>query len=171
MHQCLLALLDSQVNKAGKLRVLVRTKKGVLIKISPVIRLPRTYKRFSGLFAQLLTKMKICSAETHQPLLEVVNGGVASHVPKNAFIIGTSEKAKLIKDLDAYVKTAQVDDEKADGKPRPLCFVIGCSDQGDYGGTAHAPYLHDCISISHYTLSAQCVAQKVCFAAEEVWNI
>ena len=151
--------------------MLIRTKKGVLIKISPEIRLPRTYKRFSGLFAQLLIKMKICSAENHRTLLEVVNGGVTSHVPRDATIIGTSEKAKLIKDLDAYVETTQVNDEKDDGKPRNICFVIGCTDQGDYASAANVPYLHDCISISNYTLSAQCVCQKVCFAAEEVWNI
>ena len=60
VHQSLLALLDTPLNKAGRLVVFIQTKKGVLIKINPAIRLPRTYKRFSGLMAQLLTKMKIC---------------------------------------------------------------------------------------------------------------
>ena len=59
VHQSLLALLDTPLNKAGRLRVLIKTKKGVLIKVNPKIRFPRTYKRFSGLMAQLLTKMKI----------------------------------------------------------------------------------------------------------------
>ena len=57
----LLALLDTPLNKAGRLRIFIQTKKGVLIKVDPKIRMPRTYKRFSGLFAQLLTKMKIKS--------------------------------------------------------------------------------------------------------------
>ena len=61
VHQSLLALLDTPLNKAGRLRVFISTKKGVLIKVNPNIRLPRTYKRFSGLMAQLLTKMKIKS--------------------------------------------------------------------------------------------------------------
>jgi rRNA small subunit pseudouridine methyltransferase Nep1 len=63
VHQCLLALLDSPLAKAGRLRLWINTKKGVLIRVNPAIRLPRTYKRFSGLMAQLLTKMKIKSPE------------------------------------------------------------------------------------------------------------
>ena len=59
-----MALLDSPLNKAGRLRILINTKKNVVIKINPKIRLPRTYKRFSGLMAQLLTKLKIKSPDT-----------------------------------------------------------------------------------------------------------
>lgn len=61
VHQSLLALLDTPLNKAGRLRVYIETKKGVFIKVSQQIRLPRTFKRFSGLMAQLLTKLKIKS--------------------------------------------------------------------------------------------------------------
>ncbi len=80
------------MNKNGRLRVLIHTKKGVLIKVSHRIRLPRTYKRFSGLFAQLLTKMKITSSENpkDEPLLEIVNANPQDLIPKNSFIIGTS---------------------------------------------------------------------------------
>ena len=76
VHQSLLALLDTPLNKAGRLRVLLMTKKGVVIKIAPTIRLPRTYKRFSGLMAQLLTKMKIKSPENKVVLMEIVNGSI-----------------------------------------------------------------------------------------------
>ena len=100
VHQTLLALLDTPLNKAGRLRVIIHTKKGVLIKVAPTIRLPRTYKRFSGLMAQLLTKMKIKSPESKVTLLEVVNGPIESHFPSDPFIIGTSIKGHLVKDLD-----------------------------------------------------------------------
>ena len=50
-HQCLLSLLDSPLNKAGLLQVYIRTFKNVLIEINPQIRIPRTFKRFSGLMA------------------------------------------------------------------------------------------------------------------------
>ncbi|KAJ3314016.1 hypothetical protein HDV04_001322 [Boothiomyces sp. JEL0838] len=50
-HQCLLALLDSPLNKAGKLQVYIHTTKNVLIEVSPHVRIPRTFKRFSGLMA------------------------------------------------------------------------------------------------------------------------
>jgi rRNA pseudouridine-1189 N-methylase Emg1 (Nep1/Mra1 family) len=51
LHQCLLALLDSPLNKAGLLQVYVTTNKNVLIEINPQTRIPRTFKRFSGLMA------------------------------------------------------------------------------------------------------------------------
>ena len=53
--QCLLTLLDSPLNKAGKLQVYIHTAKGVLIEVNPSVRIPRTFKRFGGLMG------------THQP--------------------------------------------------------------------------------------------------------
>lgn len=52
LSQCLLTLLDSPLNKAGRLQVYVHTAKGVLIEINPHVRIPRTFKRFSGLMGQ-----------------------------------------------------------------------------------------------------------------------
>lgn len=50
--QCLLTLLDSPLNKAGLLQVYVQTANGVLIEINPSVRIPRTFKRFSGLMGE-----------------------------------------------------------------------------------------------------------------------
>jgi len=52
VHQVLLALLDSPLNKAGCLRVLMLTKKNVLIDVLPQTRIPRTFKRFCGLMGE-----------------------------------------------------------------------------------------------------------------------
>lgn len=49
VHQVLLALLDSPLNKAGLLRVFIHSASNVLMEVSPHIRIPRTYKRFAGL--------------------------------------------------------------------------------------------------------------------------
>lgn len=40
------------MNKAGLLQVYVQTAKGVLIEINPSVRIPRTFKRFSGLMGE-----------------------------------------------------------------------------------------------------------------------
>jgi rRNA small subunit pseudouridine methyltransferase Nep1 len=53
-HQCLLTLLDSPLNKAGLLQVYIHTAKGTLIEVNPHVRIPRTFKRFSGLMGQLM---------------------------------------------------------------------------------------------------------------------
>lgn len=58
-HQCLLTLLDSPLNKAGKLQVYITTASNQVIKINPATRIPRTYKRFAALFAQLLKRLSI----------------------------------------------------------------------------------------------------------------
>ena len=52
--QCLLTLLDSPLNKAGLLQVYIHTAKGVLIEVNPHVRIPRTFKRFSGLMGESL---------------------------------------------------------------------------------------------------------------------
>lgn len=49
VHQEMMAVLDSPLNKAGKMKLFVHTEKNVLIEINPKTRLPRTFKRFSGL--------------------------------------------------------------------------------------------------------------------------
>jgi rRNA small subunit pseudouridine methyltransferase Nep1 len=53
-HQCLLTLLDSPLNKAGRLQVYIHTAKGILIEVNPHVRIPRTFKRFSGLMGAFL---------------------------------------------------------------------------------------------------------------------
>jgi rRNA pseudouridine-1189 N-methylase Emg1 (Nep1/Mra1 family) len=42
-HQVLLALLDSPLNKAGRLQVYIHTASNVLIEVNPQIRIPRTF--------------------------------------------------------------------------------------------------------------------------------
>lgn len=101
VHQVLLALLDSPLNKAGALRVLMLTKKNVLIDVLPTTRIPRTFKRFAGLMGalaaapragevemtrlfltfadaspysavQLLSNLRVRAADTNETLLKVV---------------------------------------------------------------------------------------------------
>ncbi|KAL0949840.1 hypothetical protein HGRIS_009874 [Hohenbuehelia grisea] len=71
-HQCLLTLLDSPLNKAGLLQVYIHTAKGVLIEVNPHVRIPRTFKRFSGLMVQLLHKLSIRGVNGSEKLLRVI---------------------------------------------------------------------------------------------------
>ena len=108
-------------------------------------------------------------------MLELINGPITTHLPPNGLKIGTSVKGHLVPDLEEYMNENQIAksmNPKLQGtQGRPLVFVIGCSSHGNFGGHQENDYLDDCISISNYGLSSQCVAQKVCFAAEEIWNI
>ena len=61
--QCLLTLLDSPLNKAGLLQVYIHTAKGVLIEVNPHVRIPRTFKRFSGLMGTFCA-FSVCGRKT-----------------------------------------------------------------------------------------------------------
>ena len=147
VHQSLLAILDSPLAKDGKINVLIKTRKGVLIKVNPDIRLPRTYKRFSGLFAQLLVKSSI-KDEKGKPLLMIVKGEVKNNLPKDCRIVGISNKSRLIEDLDDFI-VAQGEQKQ------PLAFVVQCSESEQVPLATMCPYLDDCISVSHYELASQ----------------
>jgi rRNA small subunit pseudouridine methyltransferase Nep1 len=130
----------------------------VLIEINPKCRIPRTFKRFSGLFAQLLNKYKIRAAETSEILLKVIKNPVTDHLPSNSPIIATSEKSRLV-DLDEYCKSLV--------KSKPVVFVVGAMSQGDL----NIDYSEDSISVSSYPLSAAVVCSKLCTAMEKIYNV
>jgi rRNA small subunit pseudouridine methyltransferase Nep1 len=154
----LLSLFDSPLNKAGLLQVYIKTKNNVLIEINPKCRIPRTFKRFSGLFAQLLTKYKIRASESSEILLKVIKNPISDHLPMGSPIIATSEKSRLV-DIDEYVSSLN--------KGMPVIFVVGCMSQGDLD----IDYSNDSISVSSYPLSAAVVCSKLCNSFEKVWDV
>jgi rRNA small subunit pseudouridine methyltransferase Nep1 len=109
LHQELMAVLDSPLNKAGYLKIYIHSTKGVLIDVSSQMRVPRTYKRFAGLMGthssvvifscdyltcfssavQLLHTLKIRSTDGNQTLLSVIKNPVTRHLPANAKKYGT----------------------------------------------------------------------------------
>ncbi len=54
-----MAVLDSPLNKAGKVKVYIRTAKNVLIEVNSKCRIPRTFKRFSGLMGNYFINIYI----------------------------------------------------------------------------------------------------------------
>jgi rRNA small subunit pseudouridine methyltransferase Nep1 len=89
-HQCLLTLLDSPLNKAGRLQVYIHTVKGTLIEVNPHVRIPRTFKRFSGLMVQLLHKLSIRGVNGPEKLLKVIKNPITDHLPVNTYKISMS---------------------------------------------------------------------------------
>jgi rRNA small subunit pseudouridine methyltransferase Nep1 len=100
IHQELMAVLDSPLNKAGRVRVIVHTEKNVLFEVSPKTRIPRTFKRFSGLMVQLLHKLKIRSSDGKDMLLKVVKNPISRHIPAGAKVIGFSHLGNLTSPLN-----------------------------------------------------------------------
>lgn len=150
-HQVLLTLLDSPLNKAGYLQIYIHTARNVLIEVNPHVRLPRTFKRFSGLMVQLLHKLSIRSTSSSSAkLLKVIKNPVTDHLPPNCRKITLSHDAPTHKVSD-YVRKLPQD--------MSLCVFIGAMAHGadDFADF----YIDEKISVSDYSLSASVSASKV----------
>eukprot|EP00830_Metopus_es_P007476 TRINITY_DN17100_c0_g1_i1.p1 TRINITY_DN17100_c0_g1~~TRINITY_DN17100_c0_g1_i1.p1 ORF type:complete len:258 (-),score=55.91 TRINITY_DN17100_c0_g1_i1:19-792(-) len=161
VHQSMLALLDSPLNKAGLLQIYIRTQQNVVIEVNPQLRIPRTFKRFSGLIAQLLTKYKIRGEHCPEFLLKVIKAPIENYFPIGCPKIGTSVEGKLI-DVDEYVKTSLPDNV-------PVVIAIGSVSKGHPG--KEAPYVEDVVSVSKFPLSAACCCFKFAHAFEHKWGV
>lgn len=150
-------LLDSPLNKAGRLQVFIHTNKNVLIEVNPHTRIPRTFKRFSGLMTQLLHKMSI-KAESGPTLLKVIKNPITLHLPTGARKISTSVEGRMVR-LSEYVMTLPADE--------PVVFVVG----GIAHGNINPDYVDETIAISEYGMSAAGVCAKICNAMEDKWGI
>lgn len=159
-HQCLLTLLDSPLNKAGKLQIYIHTASNVLIEVSPTVRIPRTFKRFAGLMVQLLHRLSIRSTSSNEKLLRVVSNPITDHLPPNCRKVTLSFDAEVVRVAD-YVKSL--------GEDESICVFVGAMAKGkdDFADA----FKDDAISISNYTLSASVACSKFCHAAEDVWNV
>jgi rRNA small subunit pseudouridine methyltransferase Nep1 len=142
------------LNKSGKLQVFIRTKNNILIEINQKCRIPRTYRRFLGLFAELLTKLRIRAAESSEILLKTIKNPITDHIPTNIPIIATSEKTRLV-DIDEYVNDFEFS--------KPVAFVVGAISKGDLNIDYHT----DSVSVSSYPLTAAVVCSKICNAFEK----
>ncbi|KAJ8080841.1 18S rRNA pseudouridine methyltransferase [Marasmius tenuissimus] len=159
-HQCLLTLLDSPLNKAGLLQVYIHTAKGVLIEVNPHVRIPRTFKRFSGLMVQLLHKLSIRGVNGSEKLLKVVKNPVVDHFPPNTYKITLSGDAP-IKRLSTYLPTLP--------ETHNIAVFVGAMARGkDDFADAH---VDEKIGLSGYALSASVACGKFCCALEDLWDV
>ncbi|KYK60730.1 nucleolar essential protein 1 [Drechmeria coniospora] len=159
-HQCLLTLLDSPINKAGKLQIYIHTAKGVLIEVSPSVRIPRTFKRFAGLMVQLLHRLSIRSTNSNEKLLRVVQNPITDHLPPNCRKVTLSFDAPLVR-VREYVESV--------GGKESICVFVGAMAKG--ADNFADSLVDEKISISNYSVSASVACSKFCHAAEDAWNI
>ncbi|OLY83671.1 Ribosomal RNA small subunit methyltransferase mra1 [Smittium mucronatum] len=160
-HQCLLSLLDSPLNKAGKLQVYIRTTKNVLIEINPQVRIPRTFKRFSGLMVQLLHKLSIRSANGTEKLMKVIKNPITDHLPVNSRKICFSYDAPTVH-LQTWIRK---------NIPSNTTLVVAIGAMAHGSDTFADSYVDEKIGISEYPLSASVACSKVCCAMEDIWGV
>jgi len=158
LHQCLLMLLDSPLNRAGYLKVYFRTRKNVLVQVNPQCRIPRTFDRFCGLMVQLLHELRIRASEGSDVLLKVVKNPITLHLPigcKKYLTTFNCQNLTLMKDI--------VNKESND----PIVIVVG----GISHGKIVTDYTEKEIKMSNFPLSAALACAKLTNSFEEIWNI
>ncbi|KAJ8555417.1 hypothetical protein K7X08_012913 [Anisodus acutangulus] len=159
-HQAMLSILDSRVNKAGRLKALyVRTEKGVLFEVKPHVRIPRTFKRFAGIMLQLLQKLSITAVGKREKLLRVIKNPVTQYLPIDCQKIGFSHSSEKLVDIQDYVNGINND--------MNLVFVVGAMAHGKID----KDYVEDYLSISDYPLSAAYCISMITNSVERKWKI
>ena len=161
LHQELMALLDSPLNKEERMTIYIHTEKNVLIEVNPKCRIPRTFKRFSGLMVQLLHKLKIRSADGREMLLKVIKNPMSRHLPPGIRCFGLSCQGTLYNPhhFAASLPTTE-----------PIMFVFGAMANGSILMKDH-PYMTEMISCSEYPLSGVVAINRLLGAIENAWGI
>jgi rRNA small subunit pseudouridine methyltransferase Nep1 len=192
-HQCLLALLDSPLNKAGKLTVYIRTKRNVLIAVHSQTRIPRTIRRFSGLMVELLQRLKVRSTNGTDPLLQVIRNPIVSHLPvgqrrivctyncdnivdvrshaKMTVDKATAERNIAITSIEKKLKEEERQDADAIAaekkEPLHVLYVVGAMAHGK----VDVDWADEEICMSEYPLSAATVCSRITFTYECMMDI
>lgn len=139
VHQCLLALFDSDMAAAGRLQVIISTERGKTIEVSPTLRPPRTYGRFKGLMTKLLTDGVVTNNQDGQWLLRTTRWSVAPQIPHGAEVYGihNSPSSPVVSALElARGAVAEpVPDVLQGGIKNAYGFyVISCTDDSNLDG-------------------------------------
>ncbi len=142
------------------MQIYISTAKGVLIEVSPTVRIPRTFKRFAGLMVQLLHRLSIRSTNSQEKLLKVIKNPITDHLPPNCRKITLSFEAPIVRVRD-YMQTL--------GPEESICVFVGAMAKGSDNFADE--FVDEKISISNFSLSASVACSKFCHAAEDVWDI
>ncbi|EJW84486.1 hypothetical protein WUBG_04606 [Wuchereria bancrofti] len=158
LHQCLLMLLDSPLNRANLLQIYVHTVNNVLIEVNSQIRIPRTFDRFCGLMVQLLHKLSIRAADSSVKLLKVIKNPVSIHLPTGCRKVLASYQAPEYMNCTQFAKSAG---------NKPIAVVIG----GFAKGKTTVDYTEEEVKLSNFPLSAALMCSKLTSSFEEVWKV
>lgn len=186
VHQCLLHLLDSPLNRSGRLQIFLHSHKSVLLSVDPRLHVPRSYRLFEKMMTQALHKFRIRSTTNFVTLLKVVKNPITDHLPLGCRIVRVEKDGESVDPFEFARKWGGEEtmsnftgSATCFTRPLPLppvAYVIGGMAKGDvaadYCGpnTAHdkQPYPHS-ISFGKRGMSAACVCSTLCHAYEELW--
>ncbi|PWV08596.1 hypothetical protein C3747_88g206 [Trypanosoma cruzi] len=165
VHQCLLALFDSELGWQRRLRVYISlfARSGRTIEVSPALRPPRTFRRFKGLVAALLRDGAVRSVDGTL-LMRILPGSVAPVVPCGAPVIGlTNAVAAPVRTATQLAREALAEpvDDNLQGGVKNVAgfFCISCTDEADLDGI---DYVTQQACLSAYPTTAHVMCARIC---------
>jgi len=162
-HECLLALLDSPLNKAGHLLVYLHSAQGVLVEVHPALRVPRAFRRFAAVVAELLRTHEVQGKQATFPLLRVVEGPVQRYFPRGCRCYGIQSGGRVRKSLQ------ELADRSAPSQV--LVFAVSASMQDALSEkTFGQGYIQERMAVCPWGLRAAASCAKVCNEFEVAWG-
>ncbi|ANQ06847.1 Uncharacterized protein PCOAH_00010850 [Plasmodium coatneyi] len=161
LHQCLIHLLESALNKYGLLQVYIKTHDNQLFFVSSNLKIPKTYDQFESLMVTFLRKYKIKANEKNLCLLKFLKNDYNAILPINGKKIGLSVKGRKVH-LSDYVQNFQ-------NETVPVTFFIGAVAYSN--PITKLENLDDNISISEFSLSAATCCSTICSEFENLWGV
>jgi len=160
MHVCLLAALDTPLNREGLLRLYVHTRQNKLITVDSSTRLPRAYNRFTGLIEHLFLAG---SAPPENPLLRIQDASLEEIIAriKPAKVIAFSEHGNS-KPYGELFRGISRDDE--------VCTIIGGFPHGDFLSNV-AGLSDEIVCIDPEQLEALTVLTRAICAYEDAFEV
>jgi rRNA small subunit pseudouridine methyltransferase Nep1 len=171
VHQCLLHLLDSPLNRAGMLEIFIHTKKGVLLSVDPRLRLPRSIRLFDKMMTQALFKLKVRSTSGYLSLMKVIKNPVTDHLPPNTRFIRVEKDGDLVSPTE-FARTLYPPETSRAAVEQlpPVCaFVIGGMSRGDVSVDYAKKELVPSIRIADRGLSGAATCSAIVRGFEDLW--
>jgi len=172
-HECLVNLLDSPLNKIGRLLIYVHASTGELIEVHPAMRMPRILHRFAQLMQELLRHGRITGQQNNVPLMQVVPGPVENYFPLACQRLALSLSGRRVHLPNFVQGLVQQQANNATGEGSDITvFAVGVSEDDavameEFGRR----YTQDVINVCPWGLRSQCVCQMLCHEFENVWNV
>eukprot|EP01069_Polyplicarium_translucidae_P001122 Polyplicarium_translucidae@DN1537_c0_g1_i1.p1 len=165
VHQSLMTLLDSPLNRKQRLSILLSTADKKLVRVASEFRIPRTWKVFQKVMVDFLSSPTgVLRGGAEGPVvLESLQPPLARHLPPGAAIVGLSASGKLVR----LKERAKAIAAAAEGEERCAVCAIGAVSEGSPTVTMEG--VSEVLSISALRLSTAVVCDRVCDAFESVF--
>lgn len=161
VHQCLLALCDSDLYHEGGLQIILSTVKGKTIKLSQNMRPPRTFHRFKGLMESLLRDGQVV-ASSGEVLMKTLIGTVAPLIPHEAEVVGlcNASVAPILSAsaLGKQMATSPTNPSLQGGERNTYGFiVVPCTEDVDLAGL---DYVTKTVCLSEFPAAAHVLCAR-----------